>query len=365
MEHGRIISREPGLTVAELSGPPYELGLAHGRLFGPEIALMKARLIAYLSSITYGAGGRALMALFGILSRTMDKYTPAHIKEEIQGIADGSGQGYRFIFLLNSLDDVLVNMACSAVAVEPGRAGGGKLIVGRNLDYPLFYDTLPGLTTVFKVVPDAGRPFVSVGWPGFAAVVTGMNDAGLLLADLTSLSRDRRLSGTPALIVNRLALQGSSTLDELEKTYSNARRTVGKNIMAASPGEARVLEITAKEISVRRAAGGLLACTNHFETPSLVGRQGSVGPPPKSDFPASYYSYAFSKERMDTLYSLLGSKSAVGAADIASALCTGPVANRSTVQSVIFVPEEKRILVAVSEHTPASEGKYRELAGIL
>ncbi len=365
MQKGRIISREPGLTVCELYGTPYEVGLSHGRLFGPEIALMKAHLRAYFSSITHGMGGLGLIWLFGTLARRMEKHTPEHIKEEMRGIADGSGQGYRFIFLLNALDDVLVNMACSAVAVGPARTRDGRLIVGRNLDYPLFYDVLPGLTTVFKVAPDTGRPFVCVGWPGFAGVVTGMNDTGLVLADLTSISSDRRLSGSPALMVNRLALQGSSTLEEAEHAYRKARRTVGKNIMAASPKGAGVFELTAGGFETRYIEDGLLVCTNHFESPSLVKRQGRVKPPPKSEFPASYYSYAFSKERMDALASYLGSASGHSVEDVIYALGREPVANLSTVQSVVFVPEEKRILVAVRPETPVSLGKYMELTGLI
>jgi len=365
MEHARIISREPGLTVCALSGSPYEMGFAHGRLFNAEITLMRARLRSYLSSITRGLGGRALMLLFGMLSRRMERYTPEPIKDELRGIADGAGLDYRFVFLLNALDDVLVNMACSAAAIGPGRTREGDIIVGRNLDYPLFYDALPGLTTVFSVEPDNGRRFVSVGWPGFAAVVTGMNDAGLFIADLTSITRDERLAGTPALLLNRVALQSSSTLDEAEEVYRSARRTVGKNIMSASPEGARVFELTAREFVPRRMAGGLLCCTNHFENPALAGRQGSVKPPPRSDFPSSYYSYAFSKERMDALTSSLSSGSGLDVDDVVAALGAGPVANPSTVQSVVFMPKTRRLFVAVSGETPVSAGEYRELYGLL
>jgi hypothetical protein len=364
MEHGNIISREPGLTVCELHGTPREMGFAHGRLFEAEIALMRERLMSYLTSITFGIGGRTLLLFFGFLSRQMEPFVPGGLKEEMRGIAQGSRQDYRFIFLLNSLDDVLVNSACSSVAISPENSLDGRLIVGRNLDYPLFFDLLPKLTTVFKIMPFGRQGFVSVGWPGFSAVVTGMNASGVCIADLTSISRDKTMKGMPALLLNRKALGNSRDLDEMTGILKDAHRTVGKNIMTASPAGARVLELSAKGFNVREGVSGLLACTNHYEGKEMAARQGSVKAPPKSDFPQSYYSYAFSKERMDKLSSLVGGRK-VGVEDVTAALGTEPVANGSTVQSVVFVPETRRILVARRESTPVSLGEYRELTGIL
>jgi len=364
MEHGRIISREPGLTVAELYGSPYETGIAHGMLLTSEIASMRERLVSYLSSISMGIGGRALLWFFGMLSRRMGPYVPTELKEEMRGIADGSGQDYRFIFLLNCLDDVMVNVAgCSSFVLYPERSATGNLLVGRNLDYPLFYDILPKLTTVFKVTPDEGESFVSVAWPGFAAVVTGMNAAGLFISDLTSITRDRTLRGTPALLLNRLALQHSATLAEMSNIISGARRTVGKNLMLASPRKAVVLEMSAGSAFERDAEDGFLACTNHYEELGMVALQGKVNPPPKSDFPASYYSYSFSKERLDKLRSLTEGRK-LSLHDAAAVLGTEPVANPSTVQSVVFEPQTRRLLVAVRESTPVSKGEYREITGL-
>lgn len=363
MENGKIISRTPGLTVAEISGAPYEMGRAHGGLFAGEIALMRERLLSYLSTVTYGIGGRAFLWYLGRLAGRMGRFVPAELKEEMRGIADGSRQDYRFIFLMNALDDMLVNLACSAVAAGPGLTKDKKLIVGRNLDYPLFYDLLPMLNTVFKVRPDTGHSFVCVGWPGFASVVTGMNDAGLVIADLTSISRDRTMRGIPALLLNRTALQGAGTLEEAVDTYTRASRTVGKNIMAASPSRAVVLELSARSISTREAEGGLLACANHYTDPGMAAVQGSVTPPPKSDFPAHYYTYSFSKERMDALERLSCGRD-LEVEDVEKALSTPPVANDSNVQSVVFVPEARRIFVAVRETTPVSQGAFVEVTGL-
>ena len=229
MNESRIIKRLPGLTIIELSGSPREIGLAHGKAFAPEIALMKKRLTDYLSSISLGIGGRVLLWYFERLAAKMVRYVPDELLDEIRGVAEGSGNSFKFIFLINALDDILVNLACSSFAVPASRSENGQLFVARNLDYPLFHDTLPELNTVFKIHPENGQPFVSVAWPGFCAVVTGLNVSGLFIADLTSLSRDRTLKGTPALLLNRIAIQQSRTLDEMEKILRNAKRTVGKN----------------------------------------------------------------------------------------------------------------------------------------
>ena len=232
----RITKRLPGLTVIELSGSPREIGLAHGKAFAPEIALMKKRLTDYLSSISLGIGGRFLLWYFEKLALRMARFVPDELLDEMRGVAEGSGQSFKLIFTLNALDDVLVNLACSSFAVPASRSENGQLFVARNLDYPLFHDTLPTLNTVFKIRPEKGQPFVSVAWPGFCAVVTGLNASGLFIADLTSLSRDRTLKGTPALLLNRIAIQQSRTLDEMEDILRNAKRTVGKNLTARIAG---------------------------------------------------------------------------------------------------------------------------------
>ena len=325
---------------------------------------MKKRLTDYLSSISLGVGGRFLLWYFERLAAKMVRYVPDELLDEIRGVAEGSGNSFKFIFLINALDDVLVNLACSSFAVPASRSENGQLFVARNLDYPLFHDALPKLNTVFKVHPEKGLPFVSVAWPGFCAVVTGLNASGLFIADLTSLSRDKTLNGTPALLQNRIAIQQSRTLDEMENILRNAKRTVGKNLLIASPEGARVLEVSAGQVVSRSAPDNILACTNHFETPLMAGSQGSIKKPPRTDVPEEYFSYAYSKMRFDSVMAL-ASKDKVAVSDAVSVLSAEPVGNRTTVQSVIFFPGLRRLLVARSRQTPVSQGTYEDLGAIL
>ena len=364
MHDSRITTRLPGLTVIELSGSHREIGLAHGKAFTPEIALMKKRLTDYLSSISLGIGGRFLLWYFEKLAAKMVRYVPDELLDEMRGVAEGSGNSFKFIFLINALDDVLVNLACSSFAVPASRSENGQLFVARNLDYPLFHDALPELNTVFKIHPEKGQPFVSVAWPGFCAVVTGLNASGLIIADLTSLSRDRTLKGTPALLQNRIAIQQSRTLDEIENMLRNGKRTVGKNLLLASPEGARVLEVSARQVVTRTAPDNILACTNHFETPLMASLQGSIKKPPKTDVPQEYFSYAYSKMRYDSVMAL-ASKDKVAVSDGVSVLAAEPVGNRTTVQSVIFFPGLRQLLVARSGETPVSHGVYEHLGVLL
>ena len=89
--NARIVQKLPGLTVIELSGSPREIGLAHGKAFAPEIALMKKRLTDYLSSISLGVGGRFLLWYFEKLAAKMVRYVPDELLDEMRGVAEGSG----------------------------------------------------------------------------------------------------------------------------------------------------------------------------------------------------------------------------------------------------------------------------------
>jgi hypothetical protein len=284
-----------GFLLVRLEGEAYDLGLQHGVALRPQIwALWDAcqRLILNARGPLFGWGLRRV--LVGA-ARVMERHVSADIRRELRGVADGCGLGYGNILLLNCFDDLMNNLrffdalaarfACSAFAAVGERAADGGVIAGRNLDYwfrsefaAAGYEPTAALqrhVVAFVYQPARGHAFVSVGWPGIIGAVTAQNAAGLVLACLTSPAWSERPWGTPLPFLYREIAQHAATLAEAGARLRAARRTIGNNLLVASAaeGDARVFELTSRQLVARAPRAGALASTNHFLSPELLADQ--------------------------------------------------------------------------------------------
>ncbi|MDX1778967.1 MAG: C45 family peptidase, partial [Thermodesulfobacteriota bacterium] len=197
-ENGVIKKREEGLTIVTLKGTPFEMGLQHGTLLKDEITRIHTHLTDYLANLKRGVWGRTIYPLLQLLVWGYNLFTPAEYRAELKGLARGAGLRYASILLINVLDDLGHKMACSCFTVKGQKTKENILIYGRNLDYGIFTDLMPTLTTIFCYHPSSGFPFISVGWPAYAGVVTGMSSKKLVVGSLTSFSKEKARLGTPS-----------------------------------------------------------------------------------------------------------------------------------------------------------------------
>ena len=104
-------------------------------------------------------------------------------------------------------------------------------------------------------------------------VFTGMNDAGLCLAQLevtASAENSPRVDlGTPVDLCFRRVLEECTTVDEAENLLREQNRMLMCNVALCDRHQAIVLEMTTKTVARRPADHGLCACTNHFRTATL------------------------------------------------------------------------------------------------
>jgi len=218
------------------------------------------------------------------------RIAPAY-KREMQALARAADVPYREILLLNCVDDVLANLAqlgelygrlgCSAFAAMGQRTAEGELLVGRNLDY--FVPSAAGEdawaatnymkehVVAIEYTPESGHPFVSVGWPGFIGVATGMSAAGLCLGSLTVSTRRNWPFATPATFIYRDMLQDTETLSDAIHLLRQSPRAQGNNLLLGSGSEAdaRVVEFTPWQFSVREPEDGWICTTNHYVSPEM------------------------------------------------------------------------------------------------
>jgi hypothetical protein len=346
--------------IIELAGSPRERGRLHGELLAGEIRLVRRTLLHYFARFTLYCGALPLLAFLQLLARrAFWPWIPQQLQEELKGVAAGAQVDLPLVLLINALDDLANNWpSCSALAVGEARTSRGSYLAGRNLDYPVFVDVLVDLQTLFRIDPDEGVPLVSLAWPGYVGLLTGMNRAGVALAHLTAMCRDHTLKGLPAGLRNRLALQLKTAVSEVAGFLQEAPATMGNNLLLVSPGEALVLELSPHRFAVRRPAKGLITTTNHFQSQEMSAVKG-IFPrrPPLAVLSPYHFTEAYSQARAARLQELAARRRLVPR-DLQAFLADPGVANAGTVNSVIFDPAELTLWVAQKSQPPVSRGEY-------
>lgn len=372
----------PAPRVVALAGSPYQMGLRHGQVLAPEIRLLAQQMRPYVFARVGAVRGVGLRILAQTFALAMNRHIPARLREEMRGIAQGSGVPYHEILLLNTLDDVLnvlrrlaprsPGVGCSSFVLFGSRSHDGTLMHGRNLDYhfrgtPLadggaVARLLHRHAVLFAYQPQGLVPFVAVGWPGVCGVTTAMNREGLSLGNLTSYVRGTSPDGMPTAVLYRTIMEQASSLGEVGGVLRRAPRTVGNNLLVGSGREnsAALFEITRDSVQEVPPADGLLVVTNHFLSPALAQRQRPFLPAHSVDRWKRLQTLC--DRRGITVRDALAFLGDVGSVDEERAGHPfARVANEGTAVSVLFEPAKSRMWVAVSEGPPASRGEFREM----
>jgi hypothetical protein len=382
-------SRRPDVTPAgqlprmvTLEGDPARIGLAHGRLLAPEIRFLVGRVehhVFHRVGPVLGIGLRVLIRALGLM---VDRHIPERLREEMRGIAMGSGVPYADILLINTLDDVLnilrrlapaaPSLGCSGFAVFGKHTRDGAILHGRNLDYhfrgtPLddggaVARLLLRHATVFVYRPAARAAFVSIAWPGIVGVTTAMNSEGISLGNLTSYVRGTTPNGTPAALLYRVVSEEASSLQHVGNILQAYRRTIGNNLLVGSGREnqASLFELTLDSVVEIPPEDGVLVATNHFVSPKRAQRQRHHPP-------------AHSVARWQRLRELCD-RAGIGVEDATSFLADvesarggraahpfARVANEGTAVSVLFSPATRELWIGTNPEPPASAGSFQRV----
>lgn len=350
------------LHTIELSGTPAERGRQHGQGLGGEIRRMRRALLAYLARVSLYGGALPVYALLLCLARRFWPYLPERLKQEMRGVAAGAQVGLGTVLLINVVDDLANNTPrCSALAAGESYTASGAYLMGRNLDYPLFTEIMVRLQTLFIMEPDQGQPLASLAWPGYVGVCTGINKAGVALAQLSAMSKERTLKGVPAALRFRQALEEEGTVMGVAARILNSPGTIGNNLMICGSHEAAVLELAARRGVVRRPQGGLLTATNHYQNPAMQPLKGRFPPrPPFSPLSRYHFSEAYSQARDARLKELAAGRR-LNPAGLQMILGDGRIANPGTVVSAVFSPSELTLWVAEGKEPPVSRGPFAEI----
>lgn len=258
----------PGRVLKEItvSGSGYERGFQHGEQLKAEIT----GIIAKWKTNTTAALGRnvdqVLAEFFEYADFTgaIKKWTP-DLLEEVRGIADGSGQDFNDVFVLNLLDefwvyvDNLEDHHCSAVGVPS--SGGRPGYIAQNMDLERYTD---GYQVLMRIPADDRYPDQLILTHAGLIGLNGMNDSGVGVCVNTLMQLKASSSGLPVAFVVRELIRKTDSEDILE-FVQRVDHASGQNYLIGIRDEVYDFEASANKV-VRfkpENANGTVYHTNH------------------------------------------------------------------------------------------------------
>jgi len=256
--------------LIDVSGSPRERGRQHGKAVPDRI---KRGIRMYSESLLKsGVDWKELERRAEAMVPTIEKFDPAYV-EEMRGLAEGSGEPFAGIVLMNARTEMVVAArkhqvekhfpdGCTAALALPEASADGVLLHGQNWDWRA---ECADNAVVLRIRRDDGPDILTFTEAGGLAR-SGLNSAGIgLTANALECDRDYlRGTGVPLPFIRRKVLE-SEFLAHAVRTIFETHR-LGSNHMAVSHcgGEAFGFECAPDETFWLAPDRGLYVHANHW-----------------------------------------------------------------------------------------------------
>lgn len=268
-----------GIAVLRTGGEPHAIGVAHGRLLAGRVADAAAPLSAAIREAV-PEGGMIASLFRGTRTewryRFLDDGETDRDRETVAGIARGvaaAGSAIGYATLLR--DQTALDIGAPSTATGEGEQrviaraltivtpqGGpvpGRVWIGRTFALPGLDDggDAAAATAVVSLIKPVNRiAWASIGWPGLAGVVTGINANGVAVCVHPARTGDVRATRTarPIALLARDVLETATDLDAAVKLIE-ATPTLGAAayvIVDGTAGKWAVVERTPSKAQTRR-----------------------------------------------------------------------------------------------------------------
>lgn len=263
------------MPVLKLHGSPYQMGYQHGTLLRQEVRASVGNILGFADRQLKVPGLGRMVArrrLDRAWSR-MKPHVPERYLEEMQGLSDGAGIPLKTLQRIHALPD-LTSVTCASSAAAGAATRDGRLIQIRNLDWAI-QSNAQRYAALMVHEPKGRRPFLSIGWLGFIGVLSGINRAGISVAEIGAETVDANTRGVPMPFLLRRVLEESDNLEQAVKIIETGPRTVGYNYLLADAKarEAVALETTRQHSALFRMEEGRLVRSDYALDPVVRGLQ--------------------------------------------------------------------------------------------
>lgn len=275
-------------------------------------------------------------------------YIPREYLEEMKWIADWAGVTFNEILFINTYDDLLQVAACSSMIIPKKKDFSNVLVHARNLDYPI------KLLAKNKVVLKYPT-HISVWFPWYIWVLTWVWKKWISLSSHTAYSTNKWEYWIPSWFLYRKIIEKSSSIEVVQNILKSEKRTIANNLMIWSYKENKwiVAEFDSKKIDFRKLIyKNIIVSTNHF----------------RSDIMKSFSTNSEWSRYMDYFNKIINIKKVNVdrvkeiMSDYKNTQYWESIANNWTVQSVIMIPQLKKIFVANWESIPVTNWEYIEIS---
>jgi hypothetical protein len=335
------------IPLVYIEGNGYKAGLQHGKLLKQQIKesihILKNEILQTNTFVGFFVDQYLIQQ-----GKKFDKHIPQIYREEIKGIAEGAEVSYNDILLINVFDDLMNLVRCSSIAVAKNDKNS-LFFHARNLDYPI--DALAKKNIVFHYLDEQ---FISVAFPGYIGALSATNYDGISLSSHTSPAQKDEI-GVPTGIIYREIMEEAEDIADAESILKNNKRTIGNNLLVSSLNENQtaVFEITVDKVV--KILGDHGVATNHFVSQELSGLNKLIS---NSEKRYNYLENFFQdSENIDVEMVKEVMSFYDGNEEYWSS-----IASKGTVQSVIFIPEQKVVYVAKGIEAPVNKEGYVKYA---
>ncbi len=235
-----------------VSGTPYEMGYAHGKAYGDEIAVLTEERLR-LSSDPFWTGGLVVshddvLALGEACLAAHEAFAPELI-DEIRGMADATGLGVNELVIMNGFTDFVDLMAnprivhgagntadeigdgggCTAFLADSTITADGRGYVGQTWD---MHTTATPHVLMLEVHPAAAPAACCFTITGCVGMI-GMNEHGVAVGINNLLDKDGRVGVHWVFVIRKMLAQ--STVDEALAVLQNAPLSGAHNYVLMGP----------------------------------------------------------------------------------------------------------------------------------
>jgi len=377
------LQRIDRLALLRLSGSGYQMGLQHGSLLREPIRQGVVPRFGRYTEFAHLLRGlspeqrRAIQEqLDSQVFDRLERFVPEAYRDELRGIADGSGLDYGLVYRGNFLSELGQITAgrggpatleatggCTGFVIGGSATADGRLLHGKNTDYlgTGVWDRHP--TLVF-CRPEDGYAYVKVSSAGLIKCNSCMNEHGITLGGHILFSSDTSQEGVAFTVFENEVMRRARTLAEAIAIIEEQPRAGAFAFLVSDhkAGEAVALECSCSEVGKRRLDAGALVMSNMCSaSASQMGHdlllRGGVARNPLSRFRRMTQMIEQQHGRIDLAQAaaFLGDHF-----DPASGRERGvghTIANIGSVTSVVFVPELRQVWIGLGP-APAANNRF-------
>ncbi len=261
---------------------------------------------------------------------------------------------------------------CSSAVVPPALTQSGRMLVCRNLDYPLVGPWESQTTVSFHEPEDKSEiPHVSVASAGvFTSGLTSMNREGLTLATHAHFGKNVSLQGRPIVCIGNDVIRKARTLGQAVDICRKAKRIGNWSFVVSSAKEKSgvIIQMTSDQTRVcepsdfadqclvhsnyfhaedLQKSEALLSGGSHEDLQDRVCRMRQILAEHRGHLEPKHLSAALGDQRD----SRTGEERAFG----------GTLGVVTTVASVVFEPESQKLWVSARGESPMGLGDFLEV----